>query len=305
MSKPRLAVLLAAYNGEKWLAEQMQSILSQKEVEVRVFVNLDKSNDASESIIAEMAQKDERISFLGKGVFGSAGKNFYSLIKNEKIPGDFDYYCLADQDDVWLLDKLSRAVECLRAGPASGYSSNVTAFWPSGKRQLIVKSQAQRKWDYLFEAAGPGCTYVLDARLYGDLSDFLRSSEIAVERFEAHDWLIYAFARSRGYTWMIDQRASMLYRQHEKNQVGANSGLKAYRKRFQAVMSGEWFSKIECLINILDLHGNPPARMLLKKKPSSYMKMAFSTGEFRRKKIEQAYLFVFLLVYSLIFSLRK
>jgi rhamnosyltransferase len=304
-NNPRIAVLLAAYNGENWLTEQVQSILAQKDVDVRIFVSLDKSSDASKSLLETMAAANSRIIFLGETVRGSAGKNFYGLIKNQDIPRDFDYYCLADQDDIWLDEKLSRAVARLKETVSCGYSSNVTAFWASGERRMIVKSQPQRKWDYFFEAAGPGCTYVLEAGLYKDLVDFVRASEIPVERFEAHDWLIYAFARSRCYPWTIDERSYMLYRQHASNQVGANKGMRAYLKRFRMVMSGNWFNRAETLIRILGLHEQRPAKLVLEKKPSSYLKMTFLVGELRRKKSEQLYLSLFLLLYSLNITFKR
>lgn len=304
-NNPRIAVLLAAYNGENWLTEQVQSILAQKDVDVWIFVSLDKSSDASKSMLQTMSAANSRIIFLGEAVRGSAGKNFYGLIKNQDIPRNFDYYCLADQDDIWLDEKLSRAVEMLKGTASCGYSSNVTAFWASGEHRMIVKSQPQRKWDYFFEAGGPGCTYVLEAGLYRELTDFIRASEIPVERFEAHDWLIYAFARSRAYPWTIDERSYMLYRQHTSNQVGANKGLKAYLKRFRVVMSGDWFCRVETLIRILGLHGQEPARLLLEKRPSSYLKMAFLVGELRRKRSEQLYLSLFLLLYSLNITFKR
>lgn len=46
-----------------------------------------------------------------------------------------------------------------------GYSSNVTAFWPANKRKLVSKAQPQRTSDFMFEAAGPGCTYLLQGSL--------------------------------------------------------------------------------------------------------------------------------------------
>jgi len=140
---------------------------------------------------------------------------------------------------------------------------------------MIVKSQPQRKWDYLFESAGPGCTYVLEAGFYKDLADFLRASEIPVERFEAHDWLIYAFARSRRYPWTIDERSYMLYRQHASNQVGANKGMRAYLKRFRMVMSGNWFDRAETLIRILGLHEQRPAKLVLEKSHLHILKWSF------------------------------
>ncbi|GGH52980.1 glycosyl transferase [Comamonas phosphati] len=295
----KVAVLLAAYNGEKWLEEQIASILYQADVDVTIYISLDESSDKSREVISRMSAAYRNVILLREGKFGSAGKNFYGIFRDFNIPMDFDFYCLADQDDIWLKDKLSQAIMLMAKMGSNGYSSNVTAFWPSGERRILTKSQPQRKWDYFFEAAGPGCTYVLDSGLYTELADFISESAIPVERFEAHDWLIYAFARSRGYPWTIDECSYMLYRQHASNQVGANKGMKAYLKRFRAVMSGDWFARVETLIRVLGLQTRGPAGLLLEKKPSSYLKMAFHTGEFRRKKSDQVYLSLFFLLYYL------
>ena len=56
----------------------------------------------------------------------------------------------------WFKDKLIRAVSAIEENNCNAYSSNVTAFWPDGKEALIDKAQPLRKWDYFFEAAGPG-----------------------------------------------------------------------------------------------------------------------------------------------------
>lgn len=294
----KIAVLMTIFNGEKWLENQISSILSQREVDVTIYVSLDISTDKSREILDKIASFHKNIIFLKEGVFGSAGKNFYELIKNKEIPKDFDYYCLADQDDIWLDEKLSRAITKIEETASQGYSSNVTAFWPSGEQRLIVKSQPQTKWDYLFEAAGPGCTYVLSADLYQRFSEFISTSDIPVEKFEAHDWMIYAFARSRNFRWVIDESSYMLYRQHASNQVGANRGVKAYVKRVKLVLSGLWFLNIEILIDILNLKNIEPARLLIEKKSSAYFMLASMSSSLRRKNSDKLFLKIFFIFFS-------
>jgi len=75
------------------------------------------------------------------------------------------------------------------------YSSDVTAFWEDGREEVIVKSQPQTKYDYLFEAAGPGCTYVLTAFSLSQFKQFLLDNPKA-DDFKLHDWPIYAFYRT-------------------------------------------------------------------------------------------------------------
>src|SRR5690606_25967264 len=130
-------------------------------------------------------------------------------------------------DDIWFPDKLKRASEILIAQGADGYSSDVLAFWESGRTRYIKKSWPQRRWDYLFESAGPGCTFVLSSSLITDLQKFIRQYNIDISGIEGHDWFIYAWARAHGYIWQIDNHAGMKYRQHDNNQTGVNVGFRA------------------------------------------------------------------------------
>lgn len=296
--RKNVAVLLAAYNGEDWLEEQVASILEQDEVDVTVYVSLDKSSDKSREIIERLSTVHKNVIFLREGKFGSAGKNFYGILKDSNIPMGCDYYCFADQDDIWLKEKLCQAIALMERTVSSGYSSNVTAFWSDGRKKLIKKSYPQKKWDFLFEAAGPGCTYVLDRKLFQEFVKFVTISPIPVETFEAHDWLIYAYARSKNYQWIIDEKSLMLYRQHQNNQVGANNGLRAYVKRFKQVFSGDWFSRVENLVNILSLGEMKPAIFLMKKESVSYLKLSMMSMELRRKKVESIYLSFFFLIHA-------
>lgn len=173
--------------------------------------------------------------------FGGAASNFYRLIRDVSF-SDFDYVALADQDDIWLKDKLSSACNCLNENDLHAYSSNVMAFWDDGRKLLINKAQTQRKYDYLFEAAGPGCTYVFSAGPLKELKKHLISHWQLVNQITLHDWLIYAFFRARGYRWFIDKDYKMLYRQHYDNQVGINKGWKASLKRFLLLQNG-WYKQ--------------------------------------------------------------
>ena len=81
------------------------------------------------------------------------------------------------------------------------------------------KAQPQADWDFLFEAAGPGCTYVFTRDLVIALKASILTNWNEVQNVSLHDWYCYAFARSQGFKWFIDPRPSMNYRQHERNQV--------------------------------------------------------------------------------------
>lgn len=235
---PRVVVCLAAFNGMEWLPAQLDSILAQTGVAVTVVLSVDLSTDGTEAWLDARACGEQRLLVLPHGEqFGGAARNFFRLVRDVDL-STFDYASFADQDDLWPPDKLSRAHEVLSTTGADAYSSNVTAFWPNGRQVVIEKSQPQQRWDFLFEAAGPGCTYVMRRPLANALQDLIKLRWAEVQQIGLHDWFTYAFARARGYRWTIDDHAGMLYRQHENNQVGVNQGWRARRHRVGKVLSG-------------------------------------------------------------------
>ena len=244
--KPRakIAVLLAAYNGQDWIQEQVESILHQKNVVVTIFISIDLSNDDTYKICSKLEKESESIIILPYGnIFGGAAKNFYRLIKDVGF-SDFDYVSLSDQDDVWHYNKLFLATISLEAENARGYSSNVTAFWEDGREELVNKSYAQKRFDYYFESSGPGCTFVLENKSAILLKKFIIDNWMNINCIDSHDWLIYAFFRSRSISWHIDSRPLMRYRQHDSNQVGLNSGFFAYIKRLKMIKNGWYRSEV-------------------------------------------------------------
>ncbi|WP_197053349.1 glycosyltransferase [Litchfieldella xinjiangensis] len=247
----RVAVLLAAYNGLEWIEEQVLSILNQEGVQVTIFISVDLSTDGTEEKVSELANKHTNVIMLPYGVrFGGAGPNFFRLLKDVDIT-DFDAVALADQDDIWFHDKLQRACALISSGKCDVYSSNVIAFWPDGKQAVINKSQPQKRFDHFFEAAGPGCTYVLNPFSAAAFKYFLIEKGDRLSEVALHDWLAYAFCRERGFIWFIDQKPSMLYRQHGNNQVGINSGLAAYRKRWQLIHQGWYRTQVLTVIELV------------------------------------------------------
>ncbi|WP_321531302.1 glycosyltransferase [uncultured Desulfuromonas sp.] len=239
MRSPRILVLLAAYNGDRWLDEQIHSILNQCRVDVSLFISIDPGTDNTETLCREWADRDHRVRVLpSSDSFGCAAKNFYHLLRQVDLT-QVDYVSLADQDDLWEPDKLLCACKILQQG-YSGYSSNVTAFWPDGRRFLIDKAQPQREFDYLFEAAGPGCTYVLDRNLASALQQDITRRRDDVEAIYFHDWFFYAYARSGGYRWFIDSHSGLLYRQHAHNHTGVHQGFRASVKRLRMIVSHQY-----------------------------------------------------------------
>ena len=236
-----VAVLLAAFNGEEWISEQIDSILNQKGVNITLYINIDLSSDQTKNICMDFSLRYSNIVILPYGKrYGSAAKNFFYMIKDINF-NKYDYISLSDQDDIWLPEKIQRAVSVLSTKKIDAYSSDVIAFWSDGRRRLIKKSFPQKSLDYFFESSGPGCTFVLRRKTVELFKNFLISNWREINRIELHDWLLYAYVRHSGMEWFIDDNPLMLYRQHEKNVVGVNYGFAGFLKRLKMLKS-YWYS---------------------------------------------------------------
>ena len=251
-NNPSIAVLLAAYNGMEWIEEQISSILSQKNTSIEIFISVDLSDDKTYEWCQDLVVKNAHVKMLPHGErFGGAAKNFFRLIRDVDF-SCFDYIALSDQDDIWDSDKLHHAISTIEKDNLDGYSSDVIAFWNNGREQLVKKSFPQKKFDYYFEAAGPGCTYVLKRQSVQKFKNFLIKNWECVNLVALHDWMIYAYFRSQGMKWKIGNKPLMRYRQHENNQVGMNSGLNAYLVRFNKIKTKWYRGEVEKIITLLN-----------------------------------------------------
>lgn len=284
---PIVAIFLAAFNGRHWLPEQLDSILAQVSVHVTVFVSVDCSTDGTEEWVNKRSLIDERIVVLPHGQhFGGAARNFFRLIRDVDF-SKFDYVSFADQDDIWDADKLARAHVVLQKTGFDAYSSNVIAFWPDGRKRLIKKSQPQRKWDFLFEAAGPGCTYVMKTDFVLALQTRVRERWDEVQQVSLHDWFVYAFARANGYQWVIDEQPSMLYRQHAENQVGVNEGWRAFMRRAYKVWDGWWLGQAAMIARLVGLGDDPFVQSWSRTTHFGVLRLACSANTCRRRPRER------------------
>lgn len=244
----------------RWIEEQVNSILSQEGVAVSLVVSVDASDDGTEQWFAHLAQHEPRVTVLPQGgQDGGAAGNFFRLIA-EVAAQEADHVAFADQDDIWLTDKMRHAIDTIKAQKVSAYSGNVLAVWDNGRQHRVNKAQPQREWDFLFEAAGPGCTYVFAHDCYRALRQHVLAHRSELQAVDRHDWFSYAFARSRGFKWFIDPQAKMHYRQHGHNHVGANAGFKAILARCSDISDGWWLEQARSIARILELQSEPFVR---------------------------------------------
>ncbi len=243
-------MLLACHNGAAWIARQVESILLQDGVDLRVSVRDDGSCDDTLGEVARF-RADARLRLCAANDSpGSAARNFLTLIRDNPANG-FDFIAFADQDDIWYRHKLARACRMLTdSRTACGYSSSTLATWPDGRTAPLTHSARLTAADFLFEGAGQGCTYVLRADFYAELRAFLISHPRLTERIHYHDWMVYALARSWGNSWLFDPIPSMCYRQHERNDTGARYAGAGIMKRLERIRRGWYRDQLTAIASI-------------------------------------------------------
>lgn len=219
----KIDIVLASYNGEKYIKEQLESILDSNlfgDFINKIIISDDNSTDRTNEIVHSLAC--EKIIFVknsnSKGVIG----NF----ENALSYSDSNYVILCDQDDVWLPSK----IECLLDGikniegeekePALFFSDlkvvdknlNILSdsFW---NYQKINPENCRNLIDLIFRSVSPGCAMILNRRLI-DMSLPFPSSCIM------HDWWFILVAKAKGKVGFT-RKATILYRQHDNNVLGA------------------------------------------------------------------------------------
>lgn len=286
---PKIAVLLASYNGDKYISEQIDSILKQKDVLIDIYISDDASEDDTKKIIESFVDKNRNVIFFNQQRIGGPAKNFYYLV-NQVDLGNYNFFALSDQDDIWPEYRLSRAAETLEKNAADAYSSDVIAFSDDKQfKKIIKKSQPQKKYDHFFETPGPGCSFVFSKKFFKFLKGNLDEAAFS---FPYHDWLIYALARKNQFNWIIDDAPNLFYRQHANNFMGANYGFLSRLKRLNRILFGEYYKE---LIQIYKITNN-------EKKHLNFLNVWFFIINFSqtRRKFRHALLMIpFLMIVSI------
>lgn len=288
--KKKIAILLAAHNGEKFISEQLNSILDQSIPPRKIFISIDKSKDQTLKIVEKYNSKYKNIEIISKNTkFGSSFLNFLYLI-NLKDLKKYDFIALSDQDDVWVKNKIKFAINKLNNNKYDCYSSDVIAFWKNGKKKIIKKSYKQRKFDYFFEAGGPGCTYVMTKNFILKFQTFLRKNYKKISNLNNyHDWLIYFFARLNNFNWYIDNKITVNYRQHNDNLIGANVGVNAKINRLKILFSGQIFKYLKKIIHLNYIENHSFVKKWFPYSTKGFIYLIFNSRKCRRKISEQIY----------------
>lgn len=216
-----VTVLMSTYNGEKYLEEQIDSIVKQKGVDVKILVRDDGSTDKTQKMLEEFQNKGILQWYTGRNL--KSAKSFFDLVSHAP---ESDYYAFCDQDDVWNSDKLYRAINKLE-----GIKNKSTPKLYCSNYQL-VDAQLRKLPDNghvstetfnaaLVSSCCTGCTVVFDKKLLEILK--IGQPQILV----MHDDWVHKVCLAVGGTVIYDEYKSLKYRQHGANVDGGVHNIKS------------------------------------------------------------------------------
>jgi glycosyltransferase involved in cell wall biosynthesis len=223
--EPKVAVLLATYNGSKFVAEFLESLLLQSLKSFVVFVRDDCSSDGTLDIVRSYSSKLEIVIDEGTERVGPAS-SFLALLRT--AGADFDCYSFADQDDYWHIEKIERASKALNQhrGRPSMYFARVE--YVDERLEHLGFSPLVRHYgikNALVENIAMGCTIALNREARELIMCATPVSMVM------HDWWIYIVLSALG-TVVADDFISLKYRSHSNNTIGVSTSvLLDYKKK--------------------------------------------------------------------------
>lgn len=224
-------VLMSVYNGQAYIKQQVDSILSQKFVDVNILVRDDCSKDDTINILKEY--NDDRIEIVTGQNQGFA-ESFSTLLKLASEKSNYDYYAFADQDDVWMDDKLISAIKILSEIEDSnipcGYCSNSTLVDTNLQFMRLMHNREIKltKERALIQNIATGCTMLFNYAAVKCYVDY-RPTKIVV-----HDYLMFLICIYIG-RFVYDPESHIKYRQHSNNQIGSKSLFGRMKRRFAKI----------------------------------------------------------------------
>jgi glycosyltransferase involved in cell wall biosynthesis len=236
-----ISILLAAYNGEKYIAEQIESLLGQTQDDFKLYIRDDCSTDGTWEIIRNYEKR-----YHGKIIVkqnnrnsGSSKHNFIGMMIDIKD----DYIMLCDQDDIWLPDKIEKTISKLKAMEAQYgkekpllvhtdlrvVDENLNVISPSCREAMNVGYERTGLRQILIQNVTAGCTAAYNRAL----AELIRAEPAYMVM---HDWWLMLTATAFGKIGYLDEQ-TILYRQHGANEIGAND-VRKFRYKFNRLMHG-------------------------------------------------------------------
>lgn len=262
----KINILLSTYNGDPFLADQIESIQRQTVRDWVLYIRDDGSSDKTVDIIQKYVEMDSRIVFINAHNRKNLGviKNFYTLLKYRQA----DYYFFSDQDDVWLEDKLAVSL-----AEASKYSKNKPLLLYTDLKivdkdlnilhESMIKTQSDHANTELVQELTENTVTGGTVMINHALAELWNTTE----QLLMHDWYLALVASAVGNLVYINYPTE-LYRQHDANVLGARTWskrMKNWLKPSKLVEKYWWLIKAsqDQARLLLDLDLSPSDRELV------------------------------------------
>lgn len=223
-----MIILMGSYNGAAYIEEQIQSIQQQTIQDWQLIVRDDNSSDHTRELVQQYADQDSRIKLLEDYSHKGVINNFGELLNYAKNHTQAEYYAFADQDDVWLPEKLDRSINKISESNSNDIPSlvftdvnvvdtHLNTLTPSYLAMLGFDEKNSMDIKQLcWKNIAPGCACLFNKKFFELLKPLPESKKIIM-----HDAYLVQVAASCGKLEYVNQPL-MLYRQHGKNEAGAN-----------------------------------------------------------------------------------
>ena len=224
-------VLLATYNGEKYIKEQIDSILNQSYKNIRLIISDDCSKDKTQEILKEYEKKDNRIELHIQEKNLGVVKNIEFLLKQVKNK----YYMLSDQDDVWLPEKIEKSLETLLKnnvdlvfGDLEVVDQDLKTMYPSFGDFMLLNKKIHKyinstRLNYIYNCV-TGCTILAKKETIQKILPLPKKSKYLI-----HDHWIGLMTSIYGKVAYMPEKY-IKYRQHGNNQVGTDKISHGFKK---------------------------------------------------------------------------
>lgn len=215
-------VMMSSYNGEKYIADQILSIMKQEgPLNLQLLIRDDGSKDHTCEIVEKLMKKYSNIHLIkGKNIGYNA--SFFELLKHANSHKKYDYYALSDQDDFWLKDKVITGVKALEkencrtpllyASTSYLVKNDLKPYGMTRKKQRDFSP-----YNTLIQVICPGHTHIMN-----NATLQLVAKDIDVSRIYGYDAWIVNIVNLYGKV-VFDNEPHTLYRQHEGNQLGSGN----------------------------------------------------------------------------------
>ena len=275
-----VAILMCTKNGERFIAEQLDSLVAQTHQNWILYVSDDGSSDDTLRILrAYQAKLPTGKIIIREGPKQGFCINFLSMACDSSIRAS--YYAFCDQDDVWLASKLAVAIQNI-----SENQEGDIAYVYCGRTSYVNESLKKIGCSPLFAFPRTFRNALIQSIAGGNTMVFNQSAKNALEkvgvvRHPSHDWWVYQLVTGIGGMVFYDPTPQVHYRQHKNAVVGANNSLLARAERITMVFKGEFRRWSDQNIAILSeakpwlTHGSKETLDLFKKMRSAGLKDRF------------------------------